>query len=108
MPQEERAEQLRGFSFLSGIVAGFIVSSFLQVTFDPLGTVRWLQVVFAVTVGVTVRLSDRDLSRSVQRACPLRAPVHLVQQAACMQGLHLQQQQGHTPPRRRSWVVCKS
>ena len=31
--QEERAEQLRSFSFLSGIVAGFAVASFLQLTF---------------------------------------------------------------------------
>ena len=58
--QDERAEHLRGFSFLSGIVAGFIVASFLQVTFDPLQTSRGLQVAFAATVGLTV--SQPDLS----------------------------------------------
>ena len=52
--QDERAEHLRGFSFLSGIVAGFIIASFLQVTFDPLQTSSGFQLAFAVTVGVTV------------------------------------------------------
>lgn len=55
--QDERAEHLRGFSFLSGIVAGFIVASFLQVTFQPLETSRGYQLAFAVTVGLTVRMA---------------------------------------------------
>jgi hypothetical protein len=76
--QEERAEQLRSFSFLSGIVAGFAVASFLQLTFtvaapdgpdlaaDAAGAPSadnapqapapqaW-QLGFAITVGLTVR-----------------------------------------------------
>jgi len=78
--QEERAEQLRSFSFLSGIVAGFAVASFLQLTFtvaapdgpDPAADAagapsadgapqapapRAWQLGFAITVGLTVRHS---------------------------------------------------
>ena len=65
--QEERAEQLRSFSFLSGIVAGFAIASFLQLDlhvtsenpanplkpFDP--TPQSWQLGFAISVGLTVR-----------------------------------------------------
>ena len=64
--QEERAEQLRSFSFLSGIVAGFAIASFLQLDFhvtsnnpdnpdqpfDP--TPQSWQLGFAISVGLTV------------------------------------------------------
>lgn len=59
---DERAEQLRGFSFLSGIVAGFIVASFLQVTFNPLQTSRGFQLAFAVTVGLTATLTTCSMA----------------------------------------------
>lgn len=77
--QEERAEQLRSFSFLSGIVAGFAIASFLQLDFhvtsdnpdnpdqpfDP--TPQSWQLGFAISVGLTVR------TRS------LLAPAHALQ-----------------------------
>ena len=65
--QEERAEQLRSFSFLSGIVAGFAIASFLQLDFNvtsdnpkdpnkPLDpTPQSWQLGFAISVGLTVR-----------------------------------------------------
>lgn len=64
--QEERAEQLRSFSFLSSIVAGFAIASFLQLTFNVVdgtpdankpGTPQAWQLGFAITVGLTVRAS---------------------------------------------------
>ncbi|KAK9807138.1 hypothetical protein WJX73_009866 [Symbiochloris irregularis] len=59
---DERAEHLRGFSFVSGIVAGFIIASFLQVTFNPLQTSRGLQIAFAVTVGLTATLTTSSMA----------------------------------------------
>ena len=53
--QEERVEQLRSFSFLSGIVAGFAVASLLQLSFDPLRVPQGIQIWFAVSTGATVR-----------------------------------------------------
>ena len=83
--QEERAEQLRSFSFLSGIVAGFAIASFLQldlhVTSDNsdnpdqpfTATPQSWQLGFAISVGLTVR------SHSVL----VLVPMHALQSSAC-------------------------
>ena len=54
--QEERVEQLRSFSFLSGILAGFAVASLLQLQFDVRSTGRGLQLWFAVSNALSVRV----------------------------------------------------
>ena len=72
--QEERAEQLRSFSFLSSIVAGFAIASFLQLTFNVVdgtpdaklpGTPQAWQLGFAITVGLTVRASAGSMTISL-------------------------------------------
>jgi hypothetical protein len=52
--QVERVEQLRSFSFLSGLVAGFAVASLLQVNLDPTQISHVYQMGYAITVGLTV------------------------------------------------------
>ncbi|KAK9828657.1 hypothetical protein WJX72_001365 [[Myrmecia] bisecta] len=53
---EQRAEQLRSFSFLSSIIAGFAVSSLLQLVFDTRSVPFVRQVAFSVTVSLTAAL----------------------------------------------------
>ena len=85
--QEERAEQLRSFSFLSGIVAGFAIASFLQLDFNvtsdnpkdprkPLDpTPQSWQLGFAISVGLTVRTHALLLHHaSFAEQCVLHAP----------------------------------
>ena len=47
-------EQLRSFSFLSGVVAGFAVAALLQLDFDVAETPHGLQLWFATSAGITV------------------------------------------------------
>ncbi|KAK9845355.1 hypothetical protein WJX81_004192 [Elliptochloris bilobata] len=66
---EERAEQLRSFSFLSGIIAGFAVASFLQLDFhvaaddpDHPPTPQAWQLGFAISVGLTAGLATCSMA----------------------------------------------
>ena len=52
--QEERVEQLRSFSFLSGVVAGFAVAALLQLEVDVTQTSQSFQIWFSVSAGLCV------------------------------------------------------
>ena len=61
-------EQLRSFSFLSGVVAGFAVAALLQLDFDVTETPHGLQLWFATSAGITV--SNLRPTYFMQRALP--------------------------------------
>lgn len=52
--QEERVEQLRSFSFLSGVVAGFAVAALLQLQVDVNQTPQSFQMWFSISAGLCV------------------------------------------------------
>ena len=52
--QEERVEQLRSFSFLSGVVAGFAVAALLQLQVDVNQTSQSFQMWFSISAGLCV------------------------------------------------------
>lgn len=53
--QEERVEQLRSFSFLSGVVAGFAIAALLQLQIEVEQTEQCCQIWFATSAGICVR-----------------------------------------------------
>ena len=61
--QEERVEQLRSFSFLSGIVAGFAVAALLQLQIVVEQTQDCCQIWFAVSGGLCVSVSLPELTQ---------------------------------------------
>ena len=52
---EERAEQLKGISNLAGLVAGFVMISYLQFGFDIEGQNPRVLISFGFTTAVVVR-----------------------------------------------------
>ena len=52
--QEERVEQLRSFTFLSGVLAGFSVASLLQLSFNVAATDHGIQLWFAISNAIAV------------------------------------------------------
>ena len=91
--QEERVEQLRSFTFLSGVLAGFAVASLLQLSFDVAATDHGIQLWFAISNAIAV---------SVQSPLP-RHPVFIPQsffcrRLHCIAGRVRDQQHGHGQP----------
>ncbi|KAL4429616.1 hypothetical protein ABPG77_008665 [Micractinium sp. CCAP 211/92] len=53
---EERAEQLKAISSLSALIAGFVLTAFLQFDFAPSASTEGVQMAFGVTIAITVAL----------------------------------------------------
>ncbi|PSC68395.1 Calcium release-activated calcium channel [Micractinium conductrix] len=55
---EERAEQLKAISNLSGLIAGFALAAFMQFDFSPDAATEGVQLAFGVTIALTVALES--------------------------------------------------
>lgn len=65
---EERAEQLKAISSLSALIAGFVLTAFLQFDFAPSASSEGVQLAFGVTIAITVMPAAADRCRAVNMA----------------------------------------